>query len=45
MTNAEHALLLAVAKAIIGSLDTPFKVRREIQDLVRQIAEDEVSRG
>ena len=37
MTYDERALLLAVAKYIVSSLDAPFVLRRQIQDLVRAV--------
>lgn len=37
MTPDERALLLVVAKAISSSLDTPRKIRLDIQELVKKL--------
>lgn len=40
MTDAERELLLYVAKALGDGLDTPFKVRRTLQELVQKVRDE-----
>lgn len=37
MTDDERALLLAVAKFVASGLDTPFTLRRHVQELMRKL--------
>lgn len=38
MTELERALLKTVAKFVMSGIDTPYRVRRDIQELMNEMA-------